>query len=380
MSPVTAAREQLVADVQRWNQIADHRTGGKGDRTTDAWLAEEIRRCALRPELAAYPFDKVELGRCDVEIEGQRIAGVPLFDGSSLGAEPLTGRLGDDVPVVRVTPFDQHPLNQALGQLRRATDAPALIAVSAAEGVVPGLALVNAERYREPGGPAVLQMGSEHAARLTAAMATQVKIHIDFARHASRASNVGTVIHGSEPEAAPVVVMTPKSAWWTCTAERIGGIAIWLRLMRHFAASPPERTLLFTANSGHELSHLGLDHFLATRGALARDAHLWIHLGANFAARDSALRIQASEPALLDDLATTLVRHNASPSSKTDVSMRPFGEARNIFDQGGRFVSLLGSNRWFHHPLDLWPESVDINALDRIAAAVCAFAERVARV
>ena len=39
------------------------------------------------------------------------------------------------------------------------------------------------------------------------------------------ASNVQTRVTGSRPGAAPLVIMTPRSAWWTCTAERGGGIS-----------------------------------------------------------------------------------------------------------------------------------------------------------
>ncbi len=39
-------------------------------------------------------------------------------------------------------------------------------------------------------------------------------------------------------------------------------------------------------------------------------------------------------------------------------------------DGGGRFVSLLGSNPWFHHPDDRWPESVDLVKTERLTRAM----------
>ena len=377
MSQGSGARERVIADIERWDAILDHRTGTAGDRATDDWLGAEIERVGLAPEVASYPFDKVEQGQCYLEIDGTRIEGVPLFDGSSLGNAPILGRLNLDFPVVSLTPFDQHPLNAELGVLRRETDAAAIVAVGAAQGVARGLALINAERYRDPGGPAVLQVASEHAERIRAAADREVALRIDLTRRPSRATNVGTTIQGADPDAAPVVVMTPKSAWWTCTAERIGGIVIWLELLRRFAAERPRRTLHFTANSGHELSHLGLDHYLATHEALATSARCWIHLGANFAARNGQCRVQASDQPSLELLSGALARHDITPGSVAHVDERPWGEARNIYDRGGTFVSLLGRNAWFHHPDDRWPDTVDLDGLVDLNRAIGELAEEI---
>jgi hypothetical protein len=47
----------------------------------------------------------------------------------------------------------------------------------------------------------------------------------------------------------------------------------------------------------------------------------------------------------------------------------PSGETRDIHRAGGRYLTLVGSNRWFHLPQDRWPHSVDVPAITRIAAA-----------
>ena len=46
----------------------------------------------------------------------------------------------------------------------------------------------------------------------------------------------------------------------------------------------------------------------------------------------------------------------------TAMGQRPLGEARNIFDGGGEYVSILGGNNLFHHPSDRWPDSVDLDS------------------
>lgn len=58
-----------------------------------------------------------------------------------------------------------------------------------------------------------------------------------------------------------------------------------------------------------------------------------------------------------------------APDDRRPVGSRPFGEARDIFDGGGRYVSLLGDNGLFHHPEDRWPGSVDLDKAVRLTEA-----------
>ena len=47
---------------------------------------------------------------------------------------------------------------------------------------------------------------------------------------------------------------------------------------------------------------------------------------------------------------------------------RPWGEAKNIFEGGGQYFSMIDINhQFFHHPNDRWPDAVDINKTIRIA-------------
>ena len=172
--------------------------------------------------------------------------------------------------------------------------------------------------------------------------------------------------------------MTPKSSWWTSTAERCGGIACWLACIREFAREVPQRTVVFTANSGHELGHTGLEEFLGRHPQLAEGAHAWIHLGANFAASGSQIRLQYSSDELGARLKHHVEAHNIETAAEVDGSTRPGGEARNIFDAGGNYVSFLGSNRLFHHPDDRMATNVDFERAFKVRNAVVALAKDLA--
>jgi hypothetical protein len=206
------------------------------------------------------------------------------------------------------------------------------------------------------------------AARTGRTLNLEIEVDLD----ATSASNVQTRIEGTRPELAPLVVMTPRSGWWTSTAERVGGISVWLNAVRCFAKVQAERTLICTANSGHELDHLGLDAYLASAPALVKGAHAWVHLGANFASRDAPIRIQAATPELMATALEAIRSRGITDIKITPAGSRPLGEARNIHDGGGRYVSLLGLNRWFHNPDDRWPLTVDVEKTARLNDAMLA--------
>ena len=328
--------------------------------------------------------------------EPLHIDGVPLFDAAmttEIEAQDIhiDGYLGENILLTQVSPFDMHPLNQALTEARKSNAYDGIVAVSAAQSIAPGLALINAESYRAPFGPPTLQVASYWHPQLLNFAANRIPVHLHYnvSRNAGYGTNMGTTIVGADPTLPPWVVMTPKSAWWTCTAERVGGIVIWLALLRHFAQHRPARTILFTANSGHELSHLGLDDFLQKHPTLGAQAAGWLHLGANIAARDhseniqqnssglssaqvtkTGLRTQASSADDLNRLTHVLQEHGYSAANQTPVATRPLGEARNIFDAGGRYISLLGQNEYFHHPQDRWPHSIDTNKTVAVTTAM----------
>jgi hypothetical protein len=63
----------------------------------------------------------------------------------------------------------------------------------------------------------------------------------------------------------------------------------------------------------------------------------------------------------------------------TPLGERPLGEARNIYDGGGHYVSLLGNNGLFHHPDDRWPEAVDLDRTLALNQAMLEVVDRLAR-
>ena len=388
----TPGTDRVAADIAAWDAIGEHRTGTAGDRLTADWLADNVRDAGVTPRRDDFRLSRWVLRRCEIEVDGTTIQGVPLFDGGTTGPEGLVGRLrpvanggamvdGGGSPVIglgALGPGAGADANRAFAAARREAKLAALVAVARISPEVPGLALQNADHFRARFGPPALQVATAHEARLQAAAerGEEIRLTADVAFEPAAGWNVYAWITGSRSTLAPFVVVTPKSSWWVSTAERGGGIAVWLELLRHFAANRPGRDVIFIATSGHELGHLGLEHYLANNPA--PDAHAWLHLGANFAAAGSGVRIQASDADSLEAIRTALVDAGCEPAGVNPVGVRPVGEARNVHDLGEPYVSILGSNPWFHHPDDRWPDTVDLGRTRRIAEALQGLAHRMA--
>ena len=367
---------QIEADIRAWDAISDHRTGTPGDHQTAQWLAAEIERAGAVADIVEFPFTRRIPRRASVSDGVRRIDGLPLFDSAdtSITLRAAAGPLGSEaaIGVTLFGPGGGDTRSQALQAARAAGAHRAIVAIAAGDQVAPGLSVQNAEDFRHPIGPAVLQVPTEAAGWLldAAERGTPLSLDIEVDLESATASNVQTRIEGSRTGLEPLVVMTPRSAWWTCTAERAGGISLWLNAIRHFARTPGERTLICTANTGHELGHLGLDHYLESAHPLIRGAHAWIHLGANFASRDAPIRFQAATPELMATGLAAIRARGVTDIETTPAGSRPLGEARNIHDGGGRYLSLLGGNRWFHHPDDRWPGTVDLEKTGRLNEAM----------
>lgn len=377
--------ERITNDLKKWDSITDHRTGSKGDNDTAEWLAEEIRAVGLKPNLDRFEFQRRVLKECSVVVGETRIVGVPLFDGGVTGREPIRARLGQpcDAGTIALTHYTTKTGDKATTEMmaaRKRTDNLAIVAIGAKNAIAPGIAVLNAEAYSHPYGLPVLQVADEHAKTLETALKSGQEVsftaHIEL--KTSSTANVQVTIPGKHRELKQLVIMTPRSAWWTCTSERAGGITVWLECIRHFAATRPERDVIFTANTGHELSHLGFEHFLRQHKSLIKEAHAWIHLGANFATRDGRVVLQASNDKFMALLREQLRTLGDEDLVIVPIGQRPLGEARNVFDGGGQFVSILGSNPLFHHPYDRWPHAVDLKRTEDLTRGLLQVAKQFA--
>jgi hypothetical protein len=370
VAPPADDLERRAADaIRAYAGEGHHRTATRVDRASAEALRARARATGAAPSLQPFDLTRVDAAAAFVQIHERRIDGLPMFDGAFTDAGGVRGRIGTiggDQPIgwTRIAPNGE----AALRRMREGSRHAAIVAVTL--GGKPGLCPVNAGWFTEPFGPPVLQVSSEHldAVQSAAAAGLDIRVTAHATRTAAQAVNVGAEVQGSDPALPPVCVMTPRSGWHANASERGGGLVCWLETMRAVVAARPRRTVRFIASSGHELGHLGLHDYLHRNPTLGHDAYAWVHYGANIGTSTGDVGMTPSDDRLRDAALRALAPHGLENIRQAQAA-QVGGEAATIRETGGRFISFIGANAWFHNPGDLWPDAVDIQAVARFARA-----------
>jgi hypothetical protein len=370
----------LAARFRAYDALGILRAATADDLPAARWLAAEAGDARLVP--VAIP--RMEVLAARAEWPGGVVEGLPLFDGGLTGAAGVSGVFGSDAGA-EIGFLELHPGAASLKALpfeqrRRESRQRALVVALRTEP--DGLAPLNAPNFLAPFGPPVLQVAGREAARLAAlaASGTVLRVTLDARRHAGESANVMAEVAGGA--AAPLVVMTPRTSWWTSLGERAGGVLAWLAALEALrGAGALARPARFAATCGHELGHLGLSAWLDGAPALLQDAALFLHLGANLgAAGGGVLTLRSNVPGLAQRAQAGLLAAGF-PAAEIAIAAGDSanGEAHDILVRGGRFLSLIGANPRFHDPDDRWPQGVDVPRAAAIAEAVARLAMALAR-
>jgi hypothetical protein len=348
--------------LRAWDSQGLHRTGTEGDEAGAAWLAGEAAALGASVASEAFTLERIDPVDAFLEVDETRIDAMPVFDAPPTGPAGIVGTIGPagSDAVIGVVALSPHAVYTGEYQeLRRNAGHRALVIVC--QGANPGMGLLNAEGFRTAYGAPAIHVASAPSGAVGRVVA-------DYRRTQATARNIVVTLRGSDASRPPVVVMTPRSSWWQSTAERGGGLVCWLEALRALLAAPPVPDVVLTANSGHELGHLGLDDFIDRRHGWERGA-LWLHWGANLGATGGKLSIMSTDDELRDLAQRELARAGQAPDVVAPKAQVPSGETRDIHRAGGRYLTLVGSNPLFHLPQDRWPYAVDTEAVARIANA-----------
>lgn len=360
-------QQRISTTIREYSAQGNHRTATEVDNLSGQWLADRITQMGVDATLHPFSINQVKVVSAQLHWSGGVIEGVPAYDCNYTDGEGLQGSMGElmssaDIGVIMSAA--RGPVPESIRAARMSGAHKAIVVVTDDSMPAQGTTVINADNFTDPFGPPVLHIPHyawpELKQAVDAGAGARVVAHCD--RAPSTAVNIEARIKGSNSELSPMVIMTPRSGWWRCASERGGGIALFLEMMRAISLSNPQRDVYFTANSGHELGHLGLDHFVHNNPGLVENAHMWIHLGANFAARGATIFLQYSSEVNRTLTHKYLNQYGIEPATETPISERPRGEARNIYDGSGEFISLLAGNPLFHHPDDIWPNAIDMPA------------------
>jgi hypothetical protein len=142
-----AARTRTVEWLAAWDSQRVHRTATAGDEAGALWLAAQASSLGVEVTSETFGLDRLDPTACYLELDGERIAAVPVFDAPPTDADGITGslRLGGGtsktILVAELTP--QSVYTGASEMLRRGTRHDALVVVCSGEAH--GIGLLNAE-------------------------------------------------------------------------------------------------------------------------------------------------------------------------------------------------------------------------------------------
>ena len=385
--------DTIEQKLRTFESFGIHRTGSKADDLTSEWLAEELKDLGIESSIDTYQFPLFEYREAHLQVGETRIKGIPMFDGGSTAPRGISGVLTDE------------PEEDLMGKI--------LVATSAMRGdsrwtnphskdhyqefarrgavgiIVPSsdpdghIVLRNAEYIRSPFQLPVLQVTNRDitALRQHLILGEEATLIINASLLSSTATNVFADIGQPSTDSHTIGIMTPKSGWFTCAAERGGGIACWLAIaeaMTKWDTRPV--SIHFSATGGHELGHQGLLHHLrnipkGTESPMQNPAGTWLHLGASIGAKhtdimrgpqaeeNSAIgpRFSASSSTLYELGENALDQSGIRPEYyfPEPVGTPVSGEARDIESRGGHFISFRGGHHYFHSPQDTVDVAVD---------------------
>ena len=364
-----------------YDSFGVRRTGSTGDLESAAWLAGQVTRAhPLQSAFQDVSFRRFLPGDASLRAyDHPQVDGLPLFDGGLTAAEGITGRIGPlgsnaEIGFAVMEPAMASLPDNAFARARADSRHRAIvIALTTREG---GLAPLNAHDSHRPFGPPVLQIAGRDAPGVAALSerAAQITVTVTGRYEAASSRNVRVALEGAGP---PLLLLTPRTSWWTSTAERAGGVYAWVQILKALAASTSRRrAVVGLATCGHELGHLGAHHAFAREPELASESALVVHLGANLGtATAPALTVRSNVEGLAEQMRQRLMDEGYPADAIHALSGgKANGEAHEIERRGGRYLSLIGSNPWFHAPEDRWPLSIDLDRACAIAQGVTALA------
>lgn len=297
----TGAREQVAADLERYIGFGVKQAGGPGDEACGAWLCSELERVGFTIERQAISVPYFASDRAQLACGEAKAAVWPQPIVIPTGAEGVTGPLvrvdaagRADAPLAGSIALVDLPFARWSTAVAKAVREPitgafaagAKAAVVITNGPTGKVIALNADG-RKPmfAGPVAVLAPEDAQPFLGAALRhTPATLHLTGITGRRPAFNLAARIDRGRKRW--LAVSTPRSGWHGCAAERGGGVAAWLWLARWASRAVHDHDLAFICNTGHEYEYLGASEALKAIAPNPADTRFWLHLGANFAARD----------------------------------------------------------------------------------------------
>jgi hypothetical protein len=366
--------EQSTDDVlQTYYAFGSKRSGGEGDVATGVWLETRLRELGYTTERQPFsaPFHdtrtaNLRAGDVDLDVVPQS----PFVATPSVGVEgplirwPGRGTAAGALAVV-VLPFRRWSSFQApevRGPVMSALEGGAAGVIVVTTGPTGEALALNAPVDAAPFPAPVVILAPRIARSLVALLDTGAAARLTVTGATGRREAWNLIGRLNRGAGRWLAISTPRSGWFACAAERGPGVAAWLALAEWARLAAPDLDIALVCTSGHEFDNAGGHRFLRSGAPPPDRTALWVHLGANLAARDwrdlgpkpqplpsaDPQRFLMVDPGLLAAAAESFAGQPGLEAPQS-TGGRAEGELKEILSAGYPTVAgVFGAHR-FHH-------------------------------
>lgn len=126
-------KERIAQIIQEYDSQGWHRTGTVTDHQSAGWLADKARELGVDAETEQFNLSRIDPELCYLEVDGQRIEGLPMYDGTFTVPEGIYGHIGplgssSEIGLAEVR--RGAGVNQALQVARQSSDYKGIVAVT----------------------------------------------------------------------------------------------------------------------------------------------------------------------------------------------------------------------------------------------------------
>jgi hypothetical protein len=356
--------------TERYQSFGDKASGGPGDTASGAWLEGELKRLGydVRRQVIETPaYD----GDATLTAGSARAAVIPAATVVPTPAGGVSGPLylagagkGPGIALI-VLPYARW--STMVGQVERRVRAAFAAGASAAVVVTTGptgeACALNTPVDRALFDRPVAILAPKDAEPFLQAAARGETATLTMAGRSYRRPAFNVTARLDRGAARTLVISTPRSGWFGCAGERGTGLAAWWLGSRWAARAKLPVNVALIATSGHEYEYAGGERFIAELAPKPKDTALWVHFGANVAARDwhergpvlsplpsaDPQRFLLASPALVAAARTAFAGQPGLEQPYAADPAQTAGELASILKAGyDPLIGIFGSHR-FHH-------------------------------
>lgn len=370
----SAAEVEAKRVLDRYYSFGDKASGGPGDQACGEWLEGELTGLGYTCRRQAFETPAFEGAEPTLTSGTARATLLPQAIVLPTPAEGLTaplrmaGRPGPGIAIL-VLPYARW--STAKGDVARRVKAVIGEGAQAVILVTTGptgeaIALntpVDEPLFDRP----VAILAPRAAAPFLAAAAQGQTATLMMAGRSFRRPTWNLTATLKRGGAKSLVLSTPRSGWFGCAGERGTGVAVWRSLAAWAARAKLSTDVALVATSGHEYEYAGGEQFIEHLAPKPADTALWIHLGANAAARDwheigGALnplpsadpqRLLMGSPQLIDRAKAAFAGLPGLEAPYPGTAQTAAGELGSILHAGyTSVIGVFGSHRYHHARAD----------------------------